>query len=169
MLGIDGSDIVYDANDAGVAPVDTQTRRDIFVLPITGGTPRALSDQHDVTFPSAGAGWAAWGTPNNGDAAQVWVAAIRGNLAARMVYGGGNVQRVVGQHFVALWTNGTTELLVVPLAADGAPGSPVDIAGTPYIPAHFDAAGDELAYATDTDPASPADVITLNVAKVSIP
>jgi hypothetical protein len=168
MLGIDGSNIVYDANDAGVAPVDTQTRRDIFVLPITGGTPRMLSDQHDVTFPSAGEGWAAWGTPNNGDAAQVWAASIGGPPAARMVYDGGNVQRVVGQHFVALWTNGTTALLVVPLAKDGAPGNPLPVTGTPYIPAHFDAAGDQLAYATDTDPTSLSDVITLNVVKVNV-
>jgi hypothetical protein len=42
------------------------------------------------------------------------------------------------------------------------------VTGTPYIPAHFDAADDELAYATDTDPTSPSDVITLNVAKVSV-
>jgi hypothetical protein len=168
VLSIDGSNIVYDANDTGAAPVDTQTRRDIFVLPITGGTPRMLSDQHDVTFPSTGGGWAAWGTPNNGDAAQVWAAAIGGNPAARLVYDGGNVQRVVGQRFIALWTNGTTALLVVPLATDGAPGSPLPVTGTPYIPAHFDAAGDELAYATDTDPTSPSDVITLNVAKVSV-
>jgi hypothetical protein len=119
---------------------DPRTPSDAFALPLGGGTASPLTGTHDVGSVATDGTTAVWTTPRGASTA-VWAAPVSGGPGA-VVYRGGNVDRVPGDGFVAVLTDGEPVLRVAPIAG----GPVVTVPDVPLAAAGLATDGARLAY-----------------------
>ena len=147
----------------GLDVADPQTPSDAFALPLSGTAATPLSATHDVGSVTTDGTTAVWTTPRGASTA-VWAAPLRGG-APQVVYRGGNVERVPGDGFVAVLTDGEPVLQVAPLE-----GGPVlTLPDVPLAAAGLAADGARLAYVaapgreTEPDARHPLELVVVEV------
>jgi hypothetical protein len=142
---------------------DPRTPSDAFALALTGATATPLSATHDVGSVTTDGTTAVWTTPRGASTA-VWAAPLRGG-AAQVVYRGGNVERVPGDGFVAVLTDGEPVLRVAPL--EGGPA--LTLPDVPLAAAGLSTDGARLAYvaapgrATEPDARHPLELVVVEI------
>lgn len=164
--------IVYDDTfppDQPGANLDAPPKaREVYSVPLAGGHPTDLGGSHDAHSPSAGGSWATWGEPKYGDQHTIWAAPADGSNPAHLVYRGLNLQQAPGDRFLAFW-NESNGVFVTGIDRN----TPVINAQPPgeqnYVPAHFSAFGDALAFATVQHMEEPNELVTLRIDRISVP
>ncbi|MGH3498584.1 MAG: hypothetical protein ACRDP1_14070 [Nocardioidaceae bacterium] len=149
--------VVYDDAFPPHQPGETWNRppsnsREIYAVPVTGGTPRDLGGNHQASAPWAQGGWATWGQPVNGDQNQIWAVNLRSpDASPRRVCWCSNNVREPGRSFVAF--DGGTGGGVQVVSDTGGAAPATRLAGLAwYVPGGFSTEGPLVAFATQVHP-----------------
>lgn len=141
-------------------------RREVFSVPIGGGTATDLGGGHTAHLPVAAGTWAVWGQPEYGDQGSIWGAPADGSSKPRELARTTSVGISGGDGFAAFWKESEGIFVVGTTTAAGIQNVEPRASQT-YIPAHFAASGHELVYATVTGARTAHQLVTCHVVRVT--
>ncbi len=161
-VGVSAGYAVYDG--------DSAAGRDVYEVPVGGGTPVRVSTSGKVLYPSAGGGRVVWQEPPSGDPTALWQARLGSAPRPTPVLSGvrnaGNA--VAGTNFVAYW-NTEAKTVVVGLTGDSA-APPLLASDQPAaVPPRIAASDNRVAWAEFNNPNGDADRALITLARVTAP
>lgn len=155
-LSINDGVCVFDAGPLPTSPT-APTSRNVYAVPLAGGTAQQLSHDGRAVNPTAFHGHVIWSEPAVNDTESIHTVALDSPSAPRQIFDGVNYQDVLGNGFIVFNVANSSQLDVISL--DGGP--PLTLTKDESVPLRVATSGDVFAYGTIPTAAEPAGSIHL--------